>query len=88
MPTPMRMIAVLLTKRVCVWAQTRTKPSRAPLQGVLRTPAKNPMPAVPARPEPALCLPATEPGNVSVITSNIANPKKTIARNRTITAVG
>ena len=49
MPTPISTIAVLLTSRGCVWAQTRTNPSRAPLQGVLRIAAKKPMPAEPAR---------------------------------------
>ena len=53
MPTPMSTMAVLLTSSGWVWAQTRTKPSRAPLHGVLRTPAKKPMPAEPARPEAA-----------------------------------
>ncbi len=87
-PTPIRTMATLLTSRGCVWAQTSTNPSSAPLQGVLRTPAKKPIPAVPASPEPEPCLPASEEGSERGITSSMASPKSVMARNSTITALG
>ncbi len=88
MPTPMSTMAVLLTSKGWVCAHTRTKPSRAPLHGVLRTPAKKPMPTVPAIPEAVLCRLVSADGSDSVTTSSMTNPKRTIARNRTTTAVG
>ena len=85
---PMRTIVTLLTRMGCVCAHTSTKPSKAPLQGMLSTAAKKPVPSAPATPALSVCRFATPEGRVRGTTSSITKPKSVMTKKRAMVTGG